>query len=301
MHSKSYSILLFFLVLYIGVGAQEMNYTVSVNAQKALTVDQKVFKTLENTIIEFLNNQKWTDDFYQPEERIEGSIFLTINEEVNPTTFSAELLIQATRPIYGSSQKTLLVNHLDKNIRFSYQEGDPLQFSQTKFTDNLSATLAFYTYVILGMDYDSFSLFGGEKYFQAAQDIVNTLPQNVSNDDAGWNQLKGDQNRFWIIENILEPRVRPYRQAMYDYHRQSLDLMNEDMGTARAIMAEAIDNIAGVNQAYPNSIIIRMFVNAKADEIVEIFKRGGSTEKNNVIRFMSKMDAANAAKYRQIR
>ena len=123
---KQYTVVLFLLALFaFKVQAQEMNYTVTVNGQKALTVDPKIFKTLENTIVDFLNNQKWTNDIYQQEERIEGNIFLTINEELNPTTFTADLLIQATRPIYGSTQKTLLISHLDKNIKFTYQENDP--------------------------------------------------------------------------------------------------------------------------------------------------------------------------------
>ncbi len=281
--------------------AQEMNYSVTVNAESAPTVDKRVFKTLENSITEFLNNQKWTDDNFQPEERIECNLLITIKEEINPTNFRADLAIQATRPIYGSSQSTLLLNHLDKEFIFTYQEYDPILFSPGVFSSNLSAVLSFYNFIILGMDYDSFSPFGGEKYFLLAQEIVNTIPQNIVDNDSGWNSLKNDQNRFWIIENLLDPRVRPFRQAMYDYHRQALDLMSKDVGTGRAIMSEAIGEIGVVNQSYPNSIIIRMFANAKANEIVEIFKRGGRQEQDLVVRVMSKLDAANAAKYREIK
>ena len=161
--------------------------------------------------------------------------------------------------------------------------------------------LSFYVYVILGLDYDSFAPFGGEPYYQLAQEVVNTLPQSLADNDGGWNSLKSDRNRFWIIENILSPRVRPYRQAVYDYHRQALDIMSENVDAGRAIMVQAIESIRGVAQAYPNAIIIQMFVNSKSEEIVEIFKRGSRTEVDKVIRAMTKMDASNSAKYRSLR
>ena len=281
--------------------AQELNFNVKINTQKLQTVDPQVFSTLENTLKEFLNNQKWTTDAYENHERIEGNILLTIQEELSPTSFKATMAIQSSRPIYGVDAKSLIINHIDNEVTFEYQEYDPIQFSVNSFNSNLSSILSFYIYIVIGMDYDSFSPFGGEKYFQLAQDILNNVPQSISANDVGWNSLRSDNNRFWIIENILSPRVRPFRQTIYDYHRQGLDIMANDVDSGRKIMADAINNLIDVNQAYPNSIILRMFVNAKADEMIEIFKRGTRQEKDQIIRNLSKIDASNASKYRTIR
>lgn len=290
----------FFFTSFLGFG-QEMNFTVKVNTQKLQTVDPKIFTTLENTLTEFLNSQKWTDDAFEIEERIEGNLLLTIQEELSPTSFKANIAIQASRPIFGTDQNSLMINHIDNDITFNYQEYDPIRYSRNNFIDNLSSILAFYVNIILGLDYDSFAPFGGERYYQTAQEIVNTIPQSVVDSDLGWNSSRSDRNRFWIIENILSPRVRPYRQAIYDYHRQALDIMSDDVATGRAIMLQALTNIRDVNQAYPNAIITRMFVNAKADEIIEIYKNGTKQEQDEVIRIMTKIDASGAAKYRSIR
>ena len=280
---------------------QELNFSVKINIQKLQSVDPQVFSTLENTLMEFINNTQWTDDSYEDYERIEGNLLLTIQEEISPTRFKATMAIQSSRPIYGSDAKSLMLNHIDNEVTFDYQQYDPIQFSLNNFQGNLSSVLSFYIYVIIGMDYDSFSPFGGERYFQMAQDILNNVPQNLLDQDVGWSSLKTDNNRFWIIENILSPRVRPYRQTLYDYHRQSLDIMGNDVDTGRKIMADAINNLVQVNQAYPNTIILRMFVNSKSEEIIEIFKRGTRQEKEQVIQALSKIDASNASKYRTIR
>ncbi len=301
MQNKYVLLIFFVLGIHHVLFSQELNFSVSINTQKLQTVEPQVFETLENTILEFLNNQQWTEDNFENHERIEGNVLLTIQEELSPTSFKATLAIQSSRPIYGSDANTVLINHIDNEVTFEYQQFDPIEFSVNSFNGNLSAVLSFYIHLMIGMDYDSFSPFGGEKYFQIAQDILNNIPQNISANDVGWSSLKSDNNRFWIIENILSPRVRPFRQAIYDYHRQALDIMSTDIDTGRKIMADAINNLTQVNQAYPNSIILRMFVNAKSEEIIEIFKRGNRQEKEQVIRALSKIDASNASKYRSIR
>ncbi|MBK7872413.1 MAG: DUF4835 family protein [Saprospiraceae bacterium] len=226
---------------------------------------------------------------------------LTIQEETSPTSFKAELAIQASRPIYNSSEETVLFNHIDRDITFIYEQYQPLIFSRNSFNDNLSHVLSFYAYIIIGMDYDSFSLLGGEKYFQTAQEIMNSVPENAAAANKGWRSLDGNRNRYWIIENILSPRVRPYREAIYEYHRQALDIMVDDVSKGRTTIVSALEKIANVNQAYPNSMIIQMFNNTKSQEIVEIFKRGTLAEQDKVIQLMSRVDPANASKYRQIK
>lgn len=279
--------------------AQEFNFNVRINTQKLQTVDPQVFETLSQSIRDFMNNTQWTDENFAVEERIDCNLILTIQEELSPTSFKADLAIQSSRPIYNSSEQTIMLNHLDQDLEFAYEQYQPLEFSVNVFNDNLSSVLSFYAYIILGMDFDSFALYGGEPYFQIAQDILNSTPQNGA--FRGWRSMDGNQNRFWMIENILSPRVRPYREAMYNYHRYGLDVMAENPDAGRAIIVQYLDNIQDVYQNYPNSMILQMFLNSKSKEIIEILKRGISTEKDKAIRIMSRIDATNASEYRQIR
>lgn len=281
--------------------AQELNCQVRINTQKLQTVDPAVFETLQQTLQEFMNNTKWTNDVYEQEERINCNILLTIQEELSPTSFRADLAIQATRPVYNSNYQTPLLNHIDREVTFSYEQYQPLRFTRNSFNDNLSQVLSFYVYIILGMDYDSFALYGGEPYFQLANEILTSIPQGAAERFSGWQSKDGNRNRFWIIENLLSPRIRPYREAMYNYHRYALDVMAEDVAQGRAVMAQSINVLQEVFQNYPNAMILQMFVNAKSDEVLEIFKRGTSEEKTTVIRVMSRIDASNAEQYRSIR
>lgn len=296
-------ILLYFLFSFVAfnITAQEFNFTVSLNTQKASSTDPKVFESLELALKDFLNNQRWTEDDYEPEERIECNLQLTITQEVSATSFKADLTIQATRPVFNSDYQTALITYVDKNITFNYEAYQPLEFSENVFNSNLTAVLGFYVYIILGMDYDSFSLLGGEEHYQKAQNILNNIPPNVANVNKGWRALDGNVNRYWIIESILNPRTRPMRTAMYNYHRLALDIMSESIAEGRAIMASALKEIEKVNSSYPNSMVVRLFTLAKADEVVEIFKGGTRKEQNDAIRIMSKLDPSNASRYRKIR
>lgn len=293
----------FVLILCIssGVVAQEFNFNVKLNSEKAQTVDPKVFESLELALRDFLNNQKWTEDEYEPEERIDCNLLLTISEELSATSFKADLAIQATRPVFNSDYQTALFSYVDKGVAFEYEAYQPLEFGDNVFNSNLTSVLAFYCYVILGADYDSFSSFGGEDYYQRAQDILNNVPPSATSRYKGWRSLDGNRNRYWIIESILSPRTRNMRQAMYNYHRLALDKMAEDVNAGRAAMMNALKEMEKVSKGYPNAMIVQLFALAKGDEIIEVFKGGSRQEQNDVIRIMSKIDAANASKYRKIR
>ncbi len=298
---KKYFLLFSLLISSLYLQAQEFSYQVNINTPKLQTTDPRVFETLRETMLQFLNNTRWTDDNFAPEERIRCNIQLTITEELSNNTFSADMAIQAVRPIFGSSSETVIFTHVDKDVTFLYEQFQPLEFSRNTFNDNFASILSFYVYLILGMDYDSFSPFGGEPYFQIANDILNTIPPGVASQFGGWRSLDGNQNnRYWLIENILSPRFRPFREANYEYHRQSLDLMHEDANTGRALMVQALDKVSKVNRAYPNSMMIQVFSNCKGNEVVEIFKEGTRDEKTKVKNIMQKIDAANASKYRAI-
>ena len=288
-----------FALLLFGnmVFGQELQVEVSVNTPKLQTVDPKVFQTLEGDLRDFLSSQKWTEDNYEPEERINMNIQLTINSEVSPTSFTAELAIQVTRPVFGSNYETATVNYRDKDISFDYEQFQPIEYSITTFNDNLSSLFSFYVYVALGMDYDSFSPYGGEDYFQLAENILNNVPASVANSRKGWRALDGNRNRYWMIENLLRPGLRSFRKGMYEYHRLGLDEMHLEPVKSRAIMLKALEDVQVANKKYPNSQIIQMFVNSKADELVSIFSSATSAEKQRVKAVLAKIDPSRASRY----
>jgi len=291
----------FILLLFVNMQAQELNVSVTVATPKLQTADQRVFEQLETALQEFMNNQKWTDDTFEEEERIEVEMRINVTEERSATQFKADLQILSSRPIFGTTDNTPVLNHQDKDFLFEYEQFQPLEFSRNQYQNNLMAVISFYAYIIIGMDYDSFSPLGGEQYFQTAQEIMNTIPPNVASVYKGWRSVDSNRNRYWIIENIMSPRMRDYRQAMYDYHRQGLDMAHKDLSTGRAVMNTALQSVNAALKSYPRAMIIQMFANAKSEEIIDIFKGGTPNEKNDVIAVMQKVDASKASKYRTIK
>ncbi len=272
---------------------------VTMNTPKLQTADPAVFQTLRQAVEEFMNNQKWTTDVFDETERIKMDIVITISKELSSNTFEAEISCQSIRPVYGSNYETPLFKHQDKDVVFTYEQFQALDYSQTTYLNNLTSILAYYANIAIGMDYESFSPLGGEPYFQAAWDIVNRIPPNVSSSVPGWKSVEKNRNRYWLVENILSPKVRPFRQMIYDYHRQGLDTMHDDVNVSRAIMAQALESLEAVNRTYPNSMIVQVFSNTKSDEIIEIFKGGATTEKTAITRVMERVDPTRASEYRQ--
>lgn len=278
--------------------------TVKVNTQQLQLVDPAVFTTLEQSITEFLT-QKWTNDVYEPEERIDCNFIFTLQKEISATSFEMTLAIQSSRPIYGTDQSTPVLNTIDSYVSFDYEQYQPLQFSENRFENNLTSVLAFYVNVILGMDYDTFSPNGGDPFFQKAQEIVNAVPSGLYSTYLGWSSTdasnsRGSKNRFWIVENLLSPRMKPFRLGMYQYHRLGLDMMTTDIPSSRAAIAEVVNTVGQVDQSYPNAILTQLFLNAKRTEVIEIFKRGTNTERNTVRQVMTRVDPANGAQYRSL-
>ena len=298
---KKYSILLLAtLFCFNPITAQELQANVSVNTPRLQKTDPQVFKELESAITEFLNAQKWTNDEFDHEERIQINIQLNIKEELANNQFKADLIIQSSRPVYGSDYQTVMLSTVDKDILFTYEQFQPIQYSQNSFIDNLSSLLSFYAYIVIGMDYDSFSPFGGDPYFLAAQEIANTIPTDNSGKYKGWRPIDGQRNRYWIIENFLNPRMRPIRQAIYDYHRLGLDIMHEDLETGKNVLINAIQAVKDVKKAQSNSMLVTIFADAKGSEIIEIFKQATPTQKTKIKQLMGKIDPSHASKYRKI-
>ncbi|MCC7245843.1 MAG: DUF4835 family protein [Saprospiraceae bacterium] len=299
-------ILLLFFACFIAQMANaqgELNASVRVSTPQLQRTERRVFDELEITLKTFLNTTKWTSDIYEPDERIECNFILTISEELDNNGFKGELAVQSTRPVYGSGYKTALLSHLDKDITFTYEQNQPIEFVLDNAENpNLAALFAFYAYVILGLDYDSYALYGGDNYLLNAQQIVQNIQNSSTNNTAGWRPSDGgkNRNRYWIIENLMNPRVKPFRAAMYTYYRKGLDTFTADQDGAKSEVLKALEEVEKVNVAYFNSMIVQMFANAKRDELVEMWKIGGKPQKERVIQIMSKIDPASGARYREI-
>lgn len=299
---KQLIIIILALCVAIVVEAQEFNARVTINTPQLQTADPKIFKTLETSIRDMFNNTKWTEDQFEQEELIQVTLTLNITEELSATAFKADLAINASRPVFNTNYETVIFNHQDQDIQFTYEEYQPVEFSKNVFQDNLSSILGFYAYTLLGLDYDSFSELGGDDHFQEAQNIVSTIPSNVAQSVGGWTSIEtGQINRYWLIENILNPRMIPYRKAMYLYHRGGLDRMADDLGSGVTACATAITQIAEAHKAYRNSMIIKIFALSKQTEILQIFIGAEQAQKQRVYRAMIQIDAANASNYNVIR
>ncbi len=283
-----------------GVFSQELNFKVNVVTQSSinsLTNDPAFFADLEKNLTEFLNTTKWTEDEFQAQEKIKVALQLTITEELQANVFKAELVWQSERPVFQSSYSSPLISLIDRNIAFTWTGLNPLLKTTNTFYDNLSAILSFYVYYTLGMDYDSFAQNGGEAHFVAAQGIINSLPSNYVRDDGWKNDGSTRRNRYWLVENILNPRMRQFRQAFYEYHRLSLDKMVEDADKSRAVMLSALTSFGQSNIEYPDTYLIQMLGDTKKDEIIEIFKMGDKGQKTKVKAIMVGMDKAKGDKY----
>jgi hypothetical protein len=298
----------FFLTLFLlgsaALRAQgELNATVKINTPQLVTVDRRVFDQLEVTLRDFLNNTKWTNETFEQDERIKCSFILTISSELDNTNFQGELAVQAVRPVFGSAYETPLLSHLDKDVVFTYDQNQPIEFVlDAAENQNLAALFAFYAYVMLGLDFDSFSLYGGDPYLLNAQQIVSNIQNSSTNTAPGWRPSDGgkNRNRYWIVENLLNPRVKPLRAAIYTYHRQGLDVFSADMDKAKAMVLQALEEVEKVNSAYVNSMIIQMFTNSKRDELIEMWKVAPRVQKDRVIQILSKLDPAYSQRYREI-
>jgi len=258
-----------------------------------------IFLTLS---IEFFNNTQWTEDTYENEERIKGTVNITVVEEKNSNTFVADIIVQSERPVYNAVYVTPMLNYIDKSVEFNYDINQPIQRSDNVYLDQLSSVLTYYAYVMLAMDYDSFESFGGDEHWLNAQNVINAIPTGLTNNN-GWDSGPTNvrRNRYWLVENMINPKVRPYRQSLYDYHINGLDIMHDDADKGRAIMLSAINVYGEVNRDYNNSMVMRLMADAKRNEIIEIFKVGDKGQKTKVRSTMLKIDPTQADRYNVLR
>ncbi len=277
--------------------AQELKASVTVVAKpniQVTTVDQEIMEVLKRITEEFLNNTKWTTDVFEVQEKINCNFQLTINKFDGPS-IDASLIINANRPIFNASIATTTINFKDDFVNFQFNRDQIMQYSENQFRDNLTSTFAFWVYMILGYDYDSFSLEGGTKFFTLAQQIVTMAQVSGSK---GWSQNESTKsNRFFIIDNHLNSLYQPLRAAYYNYHRQGLDLMFNDMEKARKNIIAALKPLEEIQNARFGSINLQIFTLAKRDEFVNVFSKAEAGEKTEVIAILKKIDPTNGEKY----
>ena len=295
-----YTISFFFISLIVvnsKLNAQELNCNVKVNSSQIIGSDKSIFEVLEKNISEFVNNKKWTNHNYQFQERIECTMLINITERVSTNSFKSTIQVQSRRPIFNTSYSSTLINHIDKDFEFTFNEFEQLEYSENTFISNLTSVISFYIHYIIAMDYESFELNGGTPYLLKAQAIVN----NAQGANAtGWKAFEDTKNRYWMIENHLKPNYVPFRETLYNYHRLGFDVMSSDVAKGRTTVLNSIKALQSISTYDPNSFQLQMFFNAKADEIVDLFKEAPMSEKSEIVPVLNKINPANSNTYEKI-
>ena len=277
--------------------SQELKCAVSVNASQIQTSDAGIFKDMENAIEQFMNGRRWTNDTYKNHEKIICNFLITITKMPDIGSFTASVQVQSARPIFNSNYSSLLFNFADREWEFEYIESMPLEFNDNTFTNNLTSMLAFYAYLIVGLDYDSFSELGGTPYFQRALTVVNNAQQSNL---PGWQALGSNRNRYWIIENLNNPQMVDLRKAIYHYHRNGLDLFDTDPDKSREVILNGLKDIKKVRDVNPNAILVVSFFDAKGKELANIFSDGNIQIRRQAYDIITAIDPSNRTTYEKM-
>ncbi|MGC4101839.1 type IX secretion system protein PorD [Ferruginibacter sp.] len=283
--------------------AQELKATITISAsQVGNSVNPSVFRTLQTALNNFVNNRKWTTDNFLPNEKIVCSFFLNLEATSETNVYNATITVQAGRPIYNSSYLSPIINYRDESVSFKYVEFQQLDFNENRVSgtdpqaSNLTAAIAYYAYMILGFDYDSFSLHGGDLYFQKAQNIVNNAPDGRG--ISGWKAFDGNRNRYWLVENMLNSRYNIMHDVYYNYYRLGMDKIYEDENTARAEVMNVLNLLNNFNNDNPNKMINQFFFQGKSAELISLFSKAPQQDKQKASELLQRMDVTNANKYK---
>ena len=301
MKSLRYILVFLLVALIHGVQAQELKCNVTINSDQVEGSNKSVFNTLQQSIQEFVNNSQWTNMTFQDKERIECNMLIVV-KQVQDNMYVCEFTCQSRRPVFGTTYTTPILNFKDNNFIFTYQEFDRLDFQQHTFTSNLTALIAYYCYLIIGHDMDSFSRLGGTPYFQICEDIVNAAQSASleSTEQSGWKAFDSNRNRYALINNLMDEAFKEYRQYFYDYHRYGLDEMINNVANGRARIASGIEILDKANKARPATYVINAFLDAKSDELVNIFQEGTEDERTKVYETLVNIDPTRQSTYEQI-
>ncbi|MDP9048068.1 MAG: DUF4835 family protein, partial [Bacteroidota bacterium] len=277
--------------------AQDLNARIQVVSPKIQSTNKRVFHTLETAMKDFLNGRKWSADAILPQERIDCNFVLNITSWDGSSNFSGELQVQSSRPVYNSSYTSTLININDKDIDFTYTEGQTIDYTDQNYQSNLSSIMAFYAYIIVGMDYDTFSRYGGNLYFLAAQNVVTNAQTGGSK---GWKAFDGTVTRYWLSENLNNNIYQPLRNLIYDYYRQGLDVMADNPGKARKFISTLLPLLSQVDRQRLGAMFPLVFFTAKSDELVSIFNKADPQERLQAMNILSQVDPANGLKYQAL-
>ena len=290
-------ILLIFLGLPFSTLAQELNCAVSINATQIQTSDAGIFKDMENAIEQFMNGRKWTNDTYKTHEKIVCNFLITITKMPAIGSFSASVQVQSARPVYNSTYTSLLFNFADREWEFEYIESMPLEYNDNTFTSNLTSMLAYYAYLMIGLDYDSFSELGETPYFQRALAVVNNAQQSNL---PGWQAIGSNRNRYWMVENLNNPQMTDLRKAIYNYHRLGLDTIETNPDESSQVILNGLREIKKVRDVKPNSILVVSFFDAKGKEIANIFSDGNIQVRRQAYDIVTAIDPSNRTTYEKM-
>ena len=277
--------------------SQELICNIMVNSNQVQTSDRQIFQSLQKSLYEFVNNTKWTDTKIENEERIDCSIMINISKMISNDEFEGSIQIQSTRPIYGTSYKSTLFNYQDNNFRFNYLEFQALEFTENTHLSNLTSVIGFYINIILGLDFATFSEDGGMEYFGKAQKIVSNA-QNAP--QKGWKAFESDRNRYWLAYDLADPRYSSFQSCLYAYHRLGLDNLSEEPDDARFEITEALESLKSIYRENPSAFLLKLFFDAKSDEIVKIYSEAFPNEKARIVKTLVEIDPTNSSKYQKI-
>jgi hypothetical protein len=281
--------------------SQELNCNVQVSAQKIQGSNRQVFENMQRDIYEFMNNTVWTNHVYSYSERIDCSILINLNDQISADEFNGTIQVQLKRPVYNTTYNSTMLNFMDNNFRFRYVEFQPLEFDPTTHRSNLISVLAYYAYMVLGFDYDSFSSEGGTEFFQMAEKIVSNA-QNAP--ETGWKPYDGsrNRNRYWLVKNVLDKEYEGVRKFIYEYNFNGLDKMESKIAEARTSMVGSLRLIQDVYRRKPDPFmyLVQVVIEAKSDELINIFSESFPEEKSRVIQILTEIDPSNKSKYEKI-
>ena len=290
----------FFLALAFLAGtasAQEFNCKATVIAPTVANQDPRIYKSLENAIMQIMNTRRWTNYNYAPAERIDCNFLITVSSQPSIDRFEGTMQIGYSRPVYGTDYLSPVFDIVDQDISFQFLEGTQIEFTPDRYLTNLSSLLGFYAYFMLGVDADTYKSMGGTEFYEIAQLVVSNA-QSAS--DPGWKAFEGQTNRYWLIDNQLQAVFRPLRELLYSYHRNGFDQMSKDPANARKAIAASIEKLRSTHQAKPSSYNLQVFFNAKYNELVDLFKPADPADKSKILSTLSLIDPGHIQKYQKM-
>jgi len=295
---KTYTLILLMLAAALRLSAQELNCIVTINSSQVQTSDRGIFRDMKTNIELFMNTRKWSGDAYKNYERINCNMLITITKPTaSVTNFSASVQIQAARPVYNTNYSSLIFNFADRDWEFEYIESLPLEFNDNTYTTNLTSMLALYAYMIIGVDYDTFTELGGSPFFQKALAVVNNA-QGANR--PGWQPLNSNRNRYWIVENFNNGQMTEMRKAIYAYHRLGLDTFDKDPDKSREIILRGLKEVKKVRDINPTSVIVVSFFDAKSKELANVFSSGNIQVRREAYDIITAIDPSNRAAYEKM-